>query len=48
VRARAFLGSLILGALAGLAGALVGELAARAFLIHGDTHIAPPAIAISS
>lgn len=38
--------ALALGAVAGLAGALVGELAARLFLIHGDTHIDPPAIAI--
>ena len=38
--------ALAMGAAAGLAGALVGELAARLFLIHGDTHIDPPAIAI--
>lgn len=38
--------ALAMGALAGLAGALVGEFAARVFLIHGDTHIDPPAIAI--
>lgn len=33
-------------AVAGIAGALLGELASRLFLIHGDTHIDPPAIAI--
>jgi hypothetical protein len=31
----------------GVLGALLGELAARTFLIHGDTHIDPPAIAIA-
>lgn len=33
-------------AVVGIAGALLGELASRMFLIHGDTHIDPPAIAI--
>lgn len=36
------------GALAGLATALVGEAASRVFLIHGDTHIDPPAVAIAA
>jgi hypothetical protein len=38
--------ALILGALAGIGGALLGELSSRLFLIHGDTHIDPPANAI--
>lgn len=38
--------AMALGVVAGVAGALFGELAARVFLIHGDTHIDPPAIAI--
>jgi hypothetical protein len=37
---------LALGALAGILGALFGEVLARVFLIHGDTHIDPPAFAI--
>jgi hypothetical protein len=36
----------VLGTAAGILGALLGELAARVFIIHGDTHIDPPAIAI--
>jgi hypothetical protein len=39
--------ALALGTLAGVAGGLIGEAAARVFLIHGDTHIDPPAIAIA-
>jgi hypothetical protein len=40
--------ALIVGALAGGVGSgLLGELSARVFLIHGDTHIDPPAIAIA-
>lgn len=39
-------GSLWVGVLAGVAGGLLGELASRLFLIHGDTHIDPPATAI--
>ncbi|MEU5397966.1 hypothetical protein ABZ348_01515 [Streptomyces sp. NPDC005963] len=39
--------SVWIGALAGLVTALVGELASRLFLIHGDTHIDPPAVAIA-
>ncbi|MGI8541135.1 MAG: hypothetical protein ACR2N0_15390, partial [Rubrobacteraceae bacterium] len=31
---------------AGVAGALLGELFSRLFLIHGDTHVDPPAFAI--
>ncbi len=38
--------AILLGALAGLGGALIGELCSRLFLIHGDTHIDPPAFAI--
>lgn len=38
--------ALILGALAGIGGALLGEISSRLFLIHGDTHIDPPANAI--
>lgn len=41
-------GSLAAGMLAGVAGALVGEFYARVFLIHGDTHIDPPAAAIAT
>ncbi len=36
----------ILGAVVGVLGGLLGELSSRLFLIHGDTHIDPPAIAI--
>lgn len=35
------------GALCGVLGALLGELCARLFLIHGDTHVDPPALAIA-
>ena len=35
------------GATVGVIGALVGEAASRVFLIHGDTHIDPPAVAIA-
>ncbi len=35
------------GALCGVLGALVGELCARLFLIHADTHVDPPALAIA-
>lgn len=38
--------AMVLGVVAGVGAALFGELAARVFLIHGDTHIDPPAIAI--
>ncbi len=38
--------ALAVGTLAGLGGALFGEIAARVFLIDGDTHIDPPAIGI--
>ena len=40
-------GSLAVGALFGIGGAFAGELFARLFLIHGDTHIDPPAAAIA-
>jgi hypothetical protein len=39
--------AMLFGVLAGIAGGLIGELAARVFLIHGDTHIDPPAVAIA-
>ena len=38
--------AMLLGAAAGIGGALVGETFSRVFLIHGDTHIDPPAGAI--
>ena len=41
-------GGVIAGALCGIIGALLGELASRVFLIHGDTHIDPPAVAIAA
>jgi hypothetical protein len=41
-------GGLIAGAVTGIVGALVGEMCARLFLIHGDTHIDPPAAAIAT
>jgi hypothetical protein len=37
---------LVLGALGGLTGAVIGEVAARVFYDRGNTHIDPPAIAI--
>jgi hypothetical protein len=40
-------GGLLLGAACGLAGGLLGEVASRVFLIHGDTHIDPPAAGIA-
>ncbi len=41
-------GSLLVGALFGVIGGFAGELFARLFLIHGDTHIDPPAAAIAA
>jgi hypothetical protein len=41
-------GNLYAGAGAGIAGAVLGELYARVFLNHGDTHIDPPAAAIAT
>jgi hypothetical protein len=38
--------AILVGAVAGVLGALLGELFSRLFLIHGDTHIDPPANAI--
>ena len=38
--------AVLLGAVAGVAGALLGEFFSRLFLIHGDTHVDPPANAI--
>lgn len=39
-------GSLLIGVAFGLIAALVGEFSSRLMLIHGDTHIDPPAMAI--
>ncbi|WP_127957970.1 permease [Serratia microhaemolytica] len=39
--------SLMWAALVGIVCAFVGELASRLFLIHGDTHIDPPAVTIA-
>jgi hypothetical protein len=39
-------GGLITGAVTGVLGAVLGEVASRTTLIHGDTHIDPPAVAI--
>ena len=39
---------MIAGAAAGIGGALFGELFSRLFLIHGDTHVDPPAAAIAA
>lgn len=36
------------GVLCGVAGGLIGELGSRVMLIHGDTHIDPPAIGIAT
>lgn len=41
-------GSLLVGAVFGIVGGFLGELFARLFLIHGDTHIDPPAAAIAA
>jgi hypothetical protein len=38
--------AILVGAVAGIVGALLGELFSRLFLIHGDTHIDPPANSI--
>ena len=40
--------AMIAGAVAGIGGALFGELFSRLFLIHGDTHVDPPAAAIAA
>lgn len=40
-------GGVLTGAVVGIIGAVVGEMASRVFLIHGDTHIDPPAAAIA-
>lgn len=39
-------GALFVGLVGGVIGALLGELFSRLFLIHGDSHIDPPANAI--
>jgi hypothetical protein len=41
-------GSVVIGAVFGVIGALAGEFYSRLFLIHGDTHIDPPAAAIGT
>lgn len=41
-------GSLIWGTLFGVAAAIVGEYMADIFLVHGDTHIDPPAATIAT
>jgi hypothetical protein len=38
--------AILVGTVASILGALLGELFSRLFLIHGDTHIDPPANAI--
>lgn len=38
--------AVIVGAVVGIAASLVGEFFSRLFLIHGDTHVDPPANAI--
>jgi hypothetical protein len=40
-------GSILWGLIVGIICAFVGELCARLFLVHGDTHIDPPATAIA-
>ena len=42
------LAAMIVGAIAGIAAALLGEFYSRLFLIHGDTHVDPPACAIAT
>ncbi len=44
--AAAATGDIFLGLLWGAIGAIIGEIAARLFICHGDNHIDPPAIAI--
>jgi hypothetical protein len=41
-------GSIVVGATFGIVGALAGEFYSRLLLIHGDTHIDPPAAAIGT
>jgi len=36
------------GVACGMIGAVIGEVASRVFLIHGDTHIDPPAVGIGA
>ena len=38
--------AILVGAAAGILGAILGEVSSRLFLIHGDTHLDPPAISI--
>ena len=41
-------GNIVIGVVFGLVGAVAGEFFSRLFLIHGDTHIDPPAAAIGA
>ena len=41
-------GGMFVGVFCGIAGAIIGEIASRLFLIHGDTHIDPPAVGIAA
>ena len=41
-------GSIIVGAAFGVIGAVLGEFFSRLMLVHGDTHIDPPAAAIGA
>ena len=36
------------GVACGMIGAVIGEIGSRVFLIHGDTHIDPPAVGIAT
>jgi hypothetical protein len=36
------------GVACGMVGAVIGEIGSRVFLIHGDTHIDPPAVGIAA
>ena len=40
------IGALLAAVAAGVLGAVLGEVTSRLFLIHGDTHVDPPAFAI--
>ncbi len=40
------MGSILVGAIFGVVAGLIGEACSRLFLVHGDSHIYPPANAI--